>query len=174
MAPLVRRSWSLRGHPPALKQKARHREKVSVAGALWLTPSRDRLRLFWQTIIDGYFNNEAVAGFLDDLLGAVGGPAVVVWDGGTMHKGEPINELVARSGKRLALEPLPAHAAELMPLEQLWTLLKYSRLCNFAPANAAQLNEGIFRELEGIWDDQERLQNFFHASALPLPRALLF
>src|SRR5512143_4028467 len=41
MAPLVRRSWALRGQPPVLKQKARYREKVSVAAAVWLTPRRD-------------------------------------------------------------------------------------------------------------------------------------
>lgn len=30
MAPLRRRSWALRGNPPQMKQKANHREKVSV------------------------------------------------------------------------------------------------------------------------------------------------
>ena len=57
MGPLVRRSWALRGQPPVLKQKARHREKVSVAAALWLTPLRDRLGLAFQTLVNGYFNN---------------------------------------------------------------------------------------------------------------------
>ena len=174
MAPLVRRSWSLRGHPPILKQKARHREKVSVAGALWLTPSRERLGLFWQAIVDGYFNNEAVAGFLEDLLKELHEPALVVWDGGTMHKGDPINEVVAQAQGRLTLEQLPAHASELMPVEQVWTWLKYDRLSNFAPRNAVQLNEVIFRELSVVWENQERLRNFFHASHLPLPRTLLF
>jgi transposase len=45
MAPLRRRSWALRAQPPQLKQKAGHREEVSVAAALWLSPSRDRLTL---------------------------------------------------------------------------------------------------------------------------------
>jgi len=34
MAPLVRRSWALCGHPPQQEQKAGHREKVSVAAGL--------------------------------------------------------------------------------------------------------------------------------------------
>jgi transposase len=99
---------------------------------------------------------------------------VVIWDGGSMHKGDPIRELLQQYPRRLALEPLPAQASELMPLEQVWTWLKYGRLCNFPPQNASQLNEVIFRALNTIRDDQERLQNFFHASDLPLPRALLF
>src|SRR5512135_2573872 len=90
-----------------------------------------------------------------------------------MHKGDPIRELVEQSGGRLDLEPLPAHAPELMPVEQLWTWLKYDRLCNFAPEDAHQLNEVVVGELEAIRDDQPRLRIFFHASDLPLPRALL-
>jgi transposase len=173
MAPLVRRSWSPRGRPPVLEQKARHREKVSVAAALWLTPGRDRLGLAFQTLVDGYFTNAEVAGFLEAALRGLRGPLVVLWDGGGPHKGGPINELVAGSGGGPDLERLPAHSPELMPVEQVWTWLKYDRLCNFAPADARELNEVIIRELEPIREDQERLRNFFRASALPLPRALL-
>jgi len=173
MAPLVRRSWARRGQPPVMKQKAGHREKVSVAAALWLTPARDRLGLAFQTLVNGYFSNEEVADFLDAALQGLDGPLVMVWDGGSMHKGGPINALVRGSDGRLDLEPLPAHAPELMPVEQLWTWLKYDRLCNFAPEDACQLNEVVVGELEAIRDDQPRLRNFFHASDLPLPRALL-
>ena len=173
MTPLVRRSWAPRGQPPVLVHKARHREKVSVAGALWLSPLRDRLGLFFETIPDGYFDSEDVAGFVEDLLRELRRPAIILWDGGTMHKGPPINELVQRYKGQLALERLPPHAPELMPMEQTWTWLKYSRLCNFAPHNATQLNDRVLDELRAIHDNQELLRAFFHASDLPLPRALL-
>lgn len=173
MAPLRRRSWSLRGHPPQIKEKAGHREKVSVAGAIWLTPRRDRLNFAFQTLVNGYFSNEEVAEFLSGALQWLTEPLVVIWDGGTMHKGGPIRELLVQSKGRLDLEPLPAHAPTLNPVEQVWTWLKYSRLCNFAPQDAHDLNEAISRELDPIRDDQPRLCNFFHASRLPLPRALL-
>jgi len=172
MAPLRRRSWSLRGHPPDIKVKAGHREKVSVTGAIWLTPLRHRLHFAYQTLVNGYFNNFAVAEFLSGALQWLTEPLVVIWDGGTMHKGGPISELVAQSRGRLILEPLPAHAPKLNPVEQVWTWLKYSRLCNFAPQDAHDLNEAIIRELDPIRDDQHRLRNLFHASDLPLPRAL--
>jgi len=84
-----------------------------------------------------------------------------------------VDDLVALCEGRLHLEPMPAHAADLMPPEQLWTWLKYSRLCNFAPQDAHDLNEAIIRELDPIRDDQHRLRNLFHASDLPLPHALL-
>lgn len=173
MAPLRRRSWSLRGHPPQIKEKARHREKVSVAGALWLTPWRDQLNFAFQTRVNGYFSNVEVAEFLDGALQWLTDPLVVIWDSGTMHKGGPISDLVAGSKGRLDLETLPPHAPTLNPVEQVWTWLKYSRLCNFAPQDAHDLNEAISRELDPIRNDQHRLRNFFHASLLPLPRALL-
>jgi transposase len=173
MAPLRRRSWSLRGHPREIKEKAGHREKVSVVGAIWLTPLRHRLNFAYQTRVNGYFSNVEVAEFLSAGLQWVAEPLVVIWDGGTMHKGDPINELVAQSKGRLILERLPAHAPMLNPLEQVWTWLKYSRLCNFAPRDAQDLNEAIIRELDPIRHDQRRLRNFFHGSCLPLPRALL-
>ena len=71
------------------------------------------------------------------------------------------------------LEQLPANAPVLMPVEQVWSWLKYDKLCNFPPRDAHHLNEAIIRELNLTRDDQQRLRNFFHASRLPLPRALL-
>ena len=174
MAPLRRRSWSLRGHPPQIKEKAGHREKVSVAAALLLTPSRDRLTLAYQTIVNGYFSNGEVAEFLSGASQWLSEPLVVIWDGGSMHKGGPTNELVAQSEGRLDLERLPAHAPMLNPVEKVWAWLKYGRLCNFAPQNALDLNEAIIHQLDPIREDQELLRSFSHASDLPLPHALLF
>jgi hypothetical protein len=173
MAPLVRRSWAPEGQPSAIEQKARHREKVSVAAALWLAPGRARLGLAYETVVGGYFTPETIGEFLHAALQGWDRRFVVVWDGGTTHKGDPIRRAVAESGGRLDLEVLPPHAPELMPVEQVWTWLKYDRLCNFAPTDARELDAAIRRELDAVRDDQERLRNFFHASDLPLPRALL-
>src|SRR5207244_10498850 len=89
MAPLLRRSWALRGHPPESKYKAGHREKVSVAAALWLSPLRDRLHLGYQTLVNGYFTNLEVAAFLGAIVQGSTNPVIVIWDGGPMHKGDP-------------------------------------------------------------------------------------
>lgn len=174
MTPLVRRTWSPVGQRPELRPKAGHRQKVSVAGALWLSPRRDRLGLFFQTIVDGYFNNEAVAGFLDDLLRQLRRRAIIIWDGGNMHRGDPIEELLERRTGRVTLERLPAHTPELMPMEQGWSWLKYGRLSNFVPTDVQELNTRVLDELHAIRDHQSLLRSFFHRSDLPLPRALLF
>jgi hypothetical protein len=173
MAPLLRRSWAPRGRPPESREQAGHREKGSVAAGLWLNPRRDKLGLARQTMTNGSFNNEAVAEFLDAAVRGPRKPLTVIWDRGQMHKGDPIEELLDHRSGRLDLEPLPAHAPELMPVEFLWRCLKYCRLCNFAPRDAQQLNEAVVRELSLIAKDQILLRGFFHLSDRPLTRAFL-
>jgi len=156
-----------------LVQKGAHREKVSVAAALWLPPARDRVRLFARTLTGGYYDNARMVPFLKALLRAAGGRLVVVWDGGGAHKGDPIRHLAATAAGRLWLERLPPYGSELMPVEQVWTWLKYDRLPNFAPRDVRELDAAAQAELAIARRDPVRLANFFHASRLPLPRALL-
>jgi transposase len=173
LAPLPRRTWARVGHTPALAQRTKQREKVSAAAALWLSPGQGRLGLSYRTLVNGYFNNQRVAAWLSHLRGAWGGPAIVIWDGGTMHKGDPIEAVVQAARGRLLLERLPPYGSELMPVEWLWSWLKNTRLCNFAPHDARQLDDRAVAELADIQQDQERLAGFFHAADLSLPRTLL-
>jgi transposase len=171
LAPLLRRTWAQIGHTPVLFQRAKQRDKVSVGAALWLT--RGQLGLSYRTLVNGYFNNEQVAAWLSDLLAEWDGPTIAIWDGGNMHKGDPIKAVVERARGRLLLERLPPYGSELMPVEWLWSWLKYSRLCNFAAHDVRELNDRAVAELGGIQQNQERLAGFFHAAALSLPRTLL-
>jgi len=173
LAPLLRRTWARVGQTPVLLQRAKHRDKVSIGAALWLTPGQGRLGLSYRTLVNGHFNNERVAAWLTHLLGQWDGPAIVIWDGGNMHKGDPIAAVVDEARGRLLLERLPAYGSELMPVEWLWGWLKHTRLCNFAPHDVQQLNDRAVAELGDIQQDQERLAGFFHAAALTLPRTLL-
>jgi transposase len=172
MAPLVRRTWALRGQTPKLAQRSGKREKVSVAAALWLSPLRDRLGLFARTLVNDYFDNWTSAAFLEALLQELPGRVVVVWDGGSMHKGDPINQLQELMAGRLSLERFPPYSPQLCPVEPSWSWLKYSQLCNYAPHDATDLDRHVVAELSAIRDDQELLRGFWHASDLPLPRPL--
>src|SRR5437870_11737901 len=136
MAPLVRRTWAWRGQTPRLYQKGKYREKVSLAAALWLSPARDRLGLITEALVNDYFNNHRSAAFLERLMREIPNRMVVLWDGGQMHKGDPIRAQVEKFRPRLDLEKLPPYAPMLNPVERIWGWLKYSRLCNFAPQNA--------------------------------------
>ncbi len=173
MTPLVRRSWGLRGHTPDQPQQLGRREKVSVAGVVWLPPRREHLHWFSQTLLNAYFDNECVAAFVESFLTEVGYRVVLIWDGGPMHRGGPIPALLAAQAGRLTLELLPPYAPELNPVEPAWSWLKYGRLCNFAPRSVEHLHEAVLRELRYLHGHEELLRGFFATSDLPIPRALL-
>lgn len=171
LAPLVRRTLAPKGQTPILLHKAKHREKVSLIGALTISPQRQRLGLYFRSLVNGSFNHEAVAGFLRPLLRHLRGPVIVIWDRGNMHRGPAIRQLLA-DYPRLTLEALPPYAPDLNPVEQVWTLLKWARLCNFAPMDTKKLNEVVVQEITNFRTDQNRLRSFWRGSELPLPRAL--
>jgi transposase len=174
MGPLLRRTWAPRGRTPQLSQRSRHREKVSIAAALWWTPRRRRpLGLYYETLPDAYYNNHRMAEFLGRLMRALPGRLLVVWDGGNMHKGDPIRETLTRFAPRLHLERLPGYAPMLNPVESVWSWLKHSRLSNYPPPDTTTSDRRIHQELDSIRNDQDFLQSMWRASDLPLPRTLL-
>ena len=149
MGPLLRRTWAPKGQTPSITQSGGHRQKVSVAAAVWLSPRRDHLGLYFHTLADGYFDNWYVTAFVEAMLQDLSGRFVVVWDGGTMHKGEPILALEAQFADRLSLERLPPCAPMLNPVEPLWSWLKWERLSNFAPHDVRELDEPRDRRVGG-------------------------
>lgn len=174
MGPLLRRTWAPRGQTPQLRQRGKQRDKVSIAAALWWAPSqRQRLGLYYETLTNAYYNNLRMAEFVEHLMRELPQRILIVWDGGGMHKGDPIREVVARCAPRLHLERLPPYAPMLNPVEAIWSWLKHSRLANYAPRDAVMTNHRVHEELDTISHDQEFLQSMWRASELPPPFALL-
>ncbi len=166
MSPLVRRTLAPRGKTPVLKVKGSHHDRVSITAALTISPRHNRLGLYWQSYPKKFVNSERAAWFLRNLLYYLRGPVTVVWDGGPMHKGEPIRR-VLRDYPRLQLERLPPYAPELNPIEYLWDHLKYGALPNFTPDDVFQLDSILCQHLRHTKHDQLRLQGFYHHSTLP-------
>ena len=166
LAPLARRSQAPRGRTPALRVRAKHRDKVSVAAALTLSPARGRVSLRYQTYPNQYVDSELYAHFRRNLLWHVPGSLVLLHDGGNMHKGPPIRA-VAADFPRLHVYCLPPYAPELNPPEYLWTYEKYHRLANFVPMDVPQVENAVCAELEDVRHDHQRLKTFFASSPLP-------
>lgn len=122
--PTVRRSWSLVGRTPVIGGDGGHRTKVSVIGAVTVSPRAHRLGFYFATAVDGYFSAEKVVAFLRDLLAHLPGKVVVIWDGGGNHKG-PVLRAFLKRNKRLWLARLPAYAPDLNPVEAVWSWLKW-------------------------------------------------
>jgi putative transposase len=166
MSPLVRRTLAPRGKTPILKVQGKQREKVSITAALTISPRRHRLGLYWQTYPRNFVNAERAADFLRALMRRLHGAVIVVWDGGPMHKGEPIRKVLA-DFPRLSLERLPPYAPELNPVEYLWSHLKYGTLANFAPDDVFRLDAVLKRHLHRAAESTDMLRSFLEASGLP-------
>jgi transposase len=166
--PLVRRSWALKGKTPVIGGDGGHRKKVSVIGAVSVSPVARRLGLYFATLPDGYFAAEAVVEFLRDLLKHLRGRVVVVWDGGGNHQG-PLIRAFLRRNRRLTLERLPAYAPELNPVEAVWSWLKYGQLANFVPDGVAELDDEVIDRLLDLEADPGLLRVLWERSDLPFP-----
>ena len=171
LTPLVRRTLAPKGQTPILEHQGRHHHKVSLMAALTISPRGRHLGLYFSSLIDDHFETVASAWFVRQLLKHLRGRVIIIWDRGNNHRGPDIRKLQADFA-RLTLERLPAYAAELNPVEQTWSWLKWSQLSNFAPNDSKELDTRAFLELDAIRKDQARLSSFWRGSELPLPRAL--
>ena len=158
----------MKGKTPVIGGDGGHRKKVSVIGAVSVSPAARRLGLYFATLPDGYFTAEAVVRFLRDLLKHLRGKVVVVWDGGPNHKG-PLIRAFLRRNKRLTLERLPAYAPDLNPVEVVWSWLKYGQLANYVPDGVAELDDEILDRLIRLKCDPDLLRNLWDGSDLPFP-----
>ncbi|MBX6311772.1 MAG: transposase [Isosphaeraceae bacterium] len=108
--PLVRHTWAPKGQTPVLVGFDRHYDKVSTIAALSLAPRR-RIGLYWRTDPKSYIDAPVVVAFLRDLLRHLRGKVIVVWDGGSNHKGPLIRDLravpVVAPGATAELRPEP-------------------------------------------------------------------
>jgi transposase len=151
-----------------LESWGRHRDKVSVIGAVTVSPAAGRLGFHFATDPEDFFNAERVVGFLRDLLGRLRGRVIAVWDGGTNHKGPAVRDFLRRN-RRLALERLPAYAPELNPVEAVWSWLKYGRLPNFVPDDVRDLDGWVTDYLVELRHDRALLRELWEGSELPFP-----
>jgi transposase len=165
LGPLMRRTLAPIGQTPLLIHRAKHRDKVSAAAALLLSPVSGRIRLFYQTFPNTYVDAELYSFFVRHLLRTVRGPLVLLHDQGNMHRGDPIREL-RDDFARLHLHHFPAYAPELNPVEYLWNWCKDKQLSNFTPHSIAELDDAACNCLESAKNDQQRLRSFFESSPL--------
>jgi transposase len=167
LAPLVRATWALCGQTPELEQTLRHPEKLSVIGALCVSPDLRRLRLYLAFFPKDSIDGELTRFFVADLLRHLAGLVVLVWDRLGAHRGEEMEEFLAEH-PRLKVEEFPPYCPELNPVEWLWRWLKWDKLANFAPASLEVLDERAGALCVQARRDQDLLRSFIVQSELPL------
>lgn len=166
MGPLVRRSWAPRGHTPVLMQRGRSRLKVSVIGALVISPRRRRVRAYFSIQAEASFDGQRILQFLKQLCRALRVPIALIWDRLQAHRGEPVKGWLASNRHRIRAELLPAYAPELNPVELIWGHAKTHSLANFAPIEFQDLAMQAHLTVLAIGDDPPLLRSFLQHCAL--------
>jgi transposase len=81
---------------------------------------------------------------LRHLLRHIPGKLLVLWDGATIHRGQPVKDFRARGGARcIRLEQLPGYAPDLNPDEGSWSYLKHVELGNVCCLNLPHLRHHL-------------------------------
>ena len=165
MRPLVRNSLAPRGHPLVMRYQSKHRQKVSVQGALVLTADSKAEAFRSRMHVDSYVDGEKTAAFVRGLLREWTGPMTIVWDRGNMHRGPHIRELL-KDNPQLTLEQFPPYCPDLNPTEGIWGWMKYSELANFCPRDLRHLEAAVAKTLVRTAEHQTLLQNFTRGAGL--------
>jgi transposase len=153
---------------PALTGFGRHRDKVSTIAAISVAPRRRRVGLYWRTDPEHYVDAAGVASFLRHLLRHLRGRVIVVWDGGSNHKGPHIRE-VLRDYPRLHLERLPGYAPDFNPVELIWSYLKYGVMANLVPRDVRHLDRVVGGHLGELAEQPGLIRALWAGSKLPFP-----
>lgn len=129
MAPLVRRTWAKRGQTPLLYQRTNSHQKVSVIGALCITPNWDKAHFYFRLHANANINADRVRDFLRQLVRQNNTPVVLLWDRLQAHRAKRVQTFIEDT-PGLWGEYFPSYAPELNPAEQVWNYLKNNPLAN--------------------------------------------
>lgn len=127
------RTWAPRGQTPVLHETFNWKSLSLIAGlSLWR---------FYFRIHAGSIKSPQVVEFLRGLQRHLKGrKLMVLWDGAPIHRSRMVADYVVSTKGRIMVEPLPAYAPELNPVEYLWGHLKEHELGNLIVREAWQLS----------------------------------
>lgn len=163
LQPLVRRTWAPRGSRPVLDVWQRH-DRLSVTGALALSPDRRRKSLYFQVQSSNILTTDVVA-FVRGLRRHLRRPITLVWDRWQVHRSAE-RWLAKNTANWLKIEYLPAYAPELNPVEGVWGHTKSNALGNYQALDVLDLDDAVNEALCDLHDTPRLLQSFFEIAQL--------
>lgn len=133
LLPGVLRTYAPMGKTPIIREYLTRDHLSSISG---ITPEGK----LYMMVQESAYKSPDVVNFLRHLLRHIPGKLIVLWDGGPIHRGQPVRDYLASgAAKRIHLERLPAYAPELNPDEGIWNYLKRVELKNLACQNISHL-----------------------------------
>jgi transposase len=150
----LRAKWVLRGEPalvdsssPKLGEKATY-----YSGVCLETGTVDSM------VVTENCTAETSAAFLQQLRAKHGGPLVVIWDNGPVHRGPAMRDYLATPGLHLRLVALPAYSPDFNPDEAIWDWAREEVASNICFGTAAKIREHIDRFFAGLAERTAEVQ----------------
>ena len=169
LAPVIRRTYSPRGHSPVIKTADPH-GKLSVIGAMIISPNGKRFSFEYHILDDNLnFRGSSIRRFIETIYQKIERPLTILWDDIFIHSSKPV-EAYLNEHRRVVDEKFPHYAPELNPVDRVWGYVKYGRLPNYTPPGLEELRERITVEFRRLQEKADLLESLFRATGLPLLR----
>ena len=151
-----------------LTHTAANWKRLSVAAGLAFRWDGRRTRVYFQTR-PGSYTDRALIAFLRALKRHFRRQRVIlIWDGLGAHKSRAMRTYVEGQRSWLTVEPLPAYAPELNPVEQIWGSVKGHELANVCPTEITALRAPLRAGFHRIRRQPQLARAFLHHAGLSL------
>src|SRR5262245_2513054 len=84
----------------------------------------------------------------------------VLWDRARIHRGQPVHDWLA-AHPEVQVEPLPAYATELNPVEGAWNELRRKELANVSCLDLRALRQHVRRGTHRLQHRTDLIRGFF-------------
>jgi transposase len=160
--PARKRTWAPRGHTPILEFNFNWK-RLSIIAAVSFCE-------LWFAVHEGTIRAEQVIEFVKQLQARIGGKLWLIWDGLSSHRSRAVRAFLESLGEEaVRVEPLPAYAPELNPVEFLWGHLKGHELANLTPDSLWKLSKAARSALFKTQKRPSVIQAFWVQADLPIP-----
>jgi transposase len=144
LLPGLVRTYAPRGETPVLRLPLTRDHLAAISGI-----TEDGRLLF--RVQAHAFRSPDVVDFLRQVARCLRGKLLVIWDGASIHRAQPVKDfLAAGAAKRLRLETLPGYAPELNPDEGIWNHLKRVELRNVRCQDLEHLDDELRRAVKRL------------------------
>jgi transposase len=160
----VRRTWAPIGRTPVLKQPFNWK-RLSAIGIIRYALASERAGVLL-SLRPGTVDSGWVVSRLRSLRGHLPGRAVLLWDGLPAHRSLTTKQFLHTAKAWLRVEPLPAYAPELNPVEPLWASLSGRELANLCPDTVGELAHHVRHGMARIRGNRSLVLAFLKHSGL--------
>jgi transposase len=159
LLPGVVKTYGPKGRTPVIDEW-QTRDHLSVMGGV--TPQGKVYSLVRPESLNGTHSIE----FLIHLGRLAGDRLLVIWDGSPIHRRAEVAAFVAEARGKIHVEPLPAYAPDLNPVEWMWRHLKEVELGNVSCLDLDELHQELHLALGRLREKTSLVPSFFEGAEL--------